>query len=104
MMARRGEAQAVKAAEAAGVPFCLSTASICSLEEVASAATKPFWFQLYMLRDREYVKALLARAKAAGCRTLVFTVDLAVLGARYRDVRNGMAGGLSLWGKLRAGA
>jgi L-lactate dehydrogenase (cytochrome) len=101
MMARRGETLAVQAAEAAGVPFCLSTVSICALEEVAAAATKPFWFQLYMMRDRGYVKALLARAKAAGCTTLVFTVDLAVVGARYRDVRNGMAGGLSVAAKLR---
>lgn len=102
MMARRGEVQAVRAAEKAGIPFCLSTVSICSLEEVASAATKPFWFQLYMMRDRGYVKDLLDRAKAAGCETLVFTVDLAVVGARYRDVRNGMAGGLSGLAKLRA--
>ncbi|HFB55551.1 MAG TPA: L-lactate dehydrogenase, partial [Hellea balneolensis] len=91
-----------KAAEKAGIPFCLSTVSICSLEEVAKAATKPFWFQLYMMRDRTYVKELLARAKAAGCTTLVFTVDLAVVGARYRDARNGMGGGLSTYGKLRA--
>ena len=102
MMARRAEVQAVKAAEKAGIPFCLSTVSICSLEEVAKAATKPFWFQLYMMRDRTYVKELLARAKAAGCTTLVFTVDLAVVGARYRDARNGMGGGLSTYGKLRA--
>lgn len=102
MMARRAEVQAVRAAEKAGIPFCLSTVSICSLEEVAAAATKPFWFQLYMMRDRGYVKDLLGRAKAAGCKTLVFTVDLAVVGARYRDVRNGMAGGLSRVGKFRA--
>jgi len=103
MMARRAEVQAVKAAEKAGIPFCLSTVSICSVEEVAAAATKPFWFQLYMMRDRGYVTRLLDRAKAAGCKTLVFTVDLAVVGARYRDVRNGMAGGLSGLSKLRAG-
>lgn len=103
LMARRAETQAVRAAEAAGVPFCLSTVSICSLEEVAAAATKPFWFQLYMMRDRECVKELLARAKAAGCRTLLFTVDLAVVGARYRDMRNGMSGGVSVYGRLRAG-
>ena len=102
MMARRAEVQAVRAAEAAGIPFCLSTVSICGLEEVAKVATKPFWFQLYMMRDRGYVEALLARAKAAGCTTLVFTVDLAVVGARYRDVRNGMAGGVKGLGKLRA--
>ncbi|MCF6275832.1 MAG: alpha-hydroxy-acid oxidizing protein, partial [Robiginitomaculum sp.] len=102
MMARRGEVQAVRAAEKAGIPFCLSTVSICSLEEVAAAATKPFWLQLYMMRDRGYVQDLLGRAQAVGCKTLVFTVDLAVVGARYRDVRNGMAGGLSPLGKLRA--
>jgi len=102
MMARRAEIQAVRAAEKTGIPFCLSTVSICSLEEVAAAATKPFWFQLYMMRDRGYVTELLARAKATGCKTLLFTVDLAVVGARYRDVRNGMAGGVSGLGKLRA--
>lgn len=102
MTARRGEVQAVKAAERADIPFCLSTVSICSVEEVAKAAQKPFWFQLYMMRDRGCVKALLARAKQAGCTNLVFTVDLAVVGARYRDVRNGMAGGLGGYGKFRA--
>ena len=102
MMSRRAEVQAVKAAEKSGIPFCLSTVSICSLEEVAKAATKPFWFQLYMMRDRSYVKELLARAKAAGCKTLVFTVDLTVVGARYRDARNGMAGRLSTFAKFRA--
>ncbi len=102
MMSRRAEVQAVKAAEKAGIPFCLSTVSICSLEEVAKAATKPFWFQLYMMRDRAYVKELLARAKAVGCKTLVFTVDLTVVGSRYRDARNGMAGRLSAFAKFRA--
>lgn len=102
MMARRAEAQAVRAADTAGTAFCLSTVGICPVEEVAEAASKPFWFQLYMMRDRGYVTALLDRAKAAGCKTLVFTVDLAVLGMRYRDVRNGMMGSLSGWGKLRA--
>lgn len=100
LMARRGETQAVRAAEAAGVPFCLSTVGLCSLEEVAAAASKPFWFQLYMMRDRGYVKELLQRAKAVGCSALVFTVDLAVVGARYRDARNGMFGGLSAKGNL----
>lgn len=101
-MAKRAEVQAVTAAEKAGIPFCLSTVSICSIEEVAQVATKPFWFQLYMMRDREYVKDLLARAKAVGCKTLLFTVDLAVVGARYRDVRNGMSPSVSPLGKLRA--
>lgn len=103
LMARRAEAHAVRAAEAAGVPFCLSTVAVCSLEETAKAASKPFWFQLYMMKDRGCVKELLARAKAAGCRTLLFTVDLAVVGARYRDVRNGMGGGLTPLARLRAG-
>lgn len=103
LMARRAEAHAVRAAQAAGVPFCLSTVAVCSLEETAKAARKPFWFQLYMMKDRGCVKELLARAKAAGCRTLLFTVDLAVVGARYRDVRNGMGGGLTALARLRAG-
>lgn len=103
MMRRRAEVQAVRAAEALGVPFCLSTVAICSLEEVAETATRPFWFQLYMLEDRGAVRELLQRAKAVGVRTLVFTVDLAVVGARYRDIRNGLSGGGGAWGKLRAG-
>lgn len=89
MMARRGETQAVRAANATGVPFTLSTVAVCDLAEVKNAASKPFWFQLYMMRDREVVKDLLARAEAAGCTTLAFTVDLAVTGLRHRDLRNG---------------
>jgi L-lactate dehydrogenase (cytochrome) len=100
VMARRAEVQAARAAEAAGVAFCESTVSICSIEEVRAATTGPFWYQLYIMRDRGYAKDLMARARAAGCEVLVLTVDLAVMGARYRDVRNGMAGGLSLSGKL----
>ncbi|MGD9800845.1 MAG: L-lactate dehydrogenase [Parvularculaceae bacterium] len=103
MMRRRAETQAVRAAEAIGIPFCLSTVAICSLEEVAAAATKPFWFQLYMLKDRGAVSELLQRAKAVGVKTLIFTVDLAVVGARYRDIRNGLSGGGGAYGKLRAG-
>jgi L-lactate dehydrogenase (cytochrome) len=99
-MARRAEVQAARAAEAAGVAFCESTVSICSIEEVRAATTAPFWYQLYIMRDRGYARDLMARARAAGCEVLVMTVDLAVMGARYRDVRNGMAGGLSLGGKL----
>lgn len=99
-MARRAEVQAARAAEAAGVAFCESTVSICSIEEVRAATTAPFWYQLYVMRDRGYARDLMARARAAGCDVLVLTVDLAVMGARYRDVRNGMAGGLSLGGKL----
>ncbi len=103
MMARRGEVQAKRAADAFGIPFTLSTVSICSLEEVAAVSDKPFWFQLYMLKDRGAVTHILDRAKASGVRTLIFTVDLAVLGARYRDVRNGMGGGTTAWGRLRSG-
>lgn len=103
MTARRGEAQAKRAADAAGIPFCLSTVGICPLDEVAQVSARPFWFQLYMLKDRGVVADILARAWAAGVRTLVFTIDLAVLGTRYRDIRNGMAGGLGPWGRLRSG-
>lgn len=103
MMARRAEAQAARAADAAGIPFCLSTVAVCSLEEVAKAARRPFWFQLYMLRDRGAVRELLARARSVGVTTLVFTVDLAVVGARARDIRNGMGPGIGAWGRLRAG-
>lgn len=99
-MARRAEVQAACAAERAGVAFCESTVSICSIEEVRAATRAPFWYQLYVMRDRGYTRSLLARAQAAGCPVLVLTVDLAVMGARYRDVRNGMAGGLSPGGKL----
>ena len=90
MMARRGEAQAARVAEAAGVPFTLSTVGICPLAEVQAARSTPFWFQLYMLRDRGVVAALLDEAWAAGCRTLVFTVDLPLPGMRHRDTRNGL--------------
>ena len=100
LYARRGEVQAARAAHAAGVPFCLSTVSICSIEEVGAAGTAPFWFQLYVIRDRGYAKELLARAQAAGSKTLVFTVDLPVFATRYRDVRNGMTGGATLGGRL----
>jgi len=90
MMARRGEAQAVRVAHAAGLPFTLSTVGICSVGEVMAAANKPCWFQLYMIRDRVAARSLLDRALAAGCTTLVFTVDLPVTGMRHRDTRNGM--------------
>ena len=90
LMARRGEVQAVRAAHAAGVPFTLSTVGLCGLDEVAAAARAPFWFQLYWLRDRGLVQALLAQAQTAGCRTLVFTVDLPLPGLRHRDTRNGL--------------
>ena len=102
LMRRRGEVQAARAAEAAGVPFCLSTVGLCSLEEVRAATKASFWFQLYMMRDRGYVRELLQRARQVGVDTLVFTVDLAVVGSRHRDTRNGMGGGLSAWGSLRS--
>lgn len=92
MYGRRGEVQAIRAATAAGVPFCLSTVGVCSIEEVAATGTAP-WFQLYMLKDRGYMRELLGRAKAAGCPVLVFTVDLPLPGSRYRDVRSGFTGG-----------
>lgn len=101
MSARRGERQAVRAAEAAGIPFTLSTVSACALDEVAEAASRPFWFQLYMIRDRGFMKALLAAAAAAGCRTLLFTVDMPVAGSRYRDYRSGLAGAPGMGGSLR---
>jgi L-lactate dehydrogenase (cytochrome) len=100
MFARRGEVQAARAAEAKGVPFCESTVSICSIEEVREKTSAPFWFQLYVMRDRAYAKDLMDRARAAGCEVLVLTVDLAVVGARYRDTRNGMTDPISLGGKL----
>lgn len=101
MMARRAEAQAALAAEKAGIPFTLSTVGICSIEEVRKATAKPFWFQLYMMKDRGVVREILARAAAANCGALVFTVDLPVLGTRYRDIRNGMGGRLSALSKLK---
>ena len=91
LSARRGECQALRAAEKAGVPFTLSTVSACPLGEVAAAASKPFWFQLYMIRDRGFMRELLAQAVAAECAALVFTVDMPVPGSRYRDVRSGLA-------------
>lgn len=100
LYARRGEVQAARAAASAGVPFCLSTVSLCSIEEVSAGSTAPFWFQLYVMRDRGYARELLARAWAAGTRTLVFTVDLPVFATRYRDVRNGMTGRQPVWGQL----
>ena len=90
MFARRGEVLAAKAAEQEGVRFCESTVSICSIEEVKRATSVPFWFQLYVMRDRGYAEDLIGRARDAGCSVLVLTVDLAVVGARYRDTRNGM--------------
>jgi L-lactate dehydrogenase (cytochrome) len=99
--ARRGECQAVRAAEAAGIPFTLSTVGACSVEEVAAAASKPFWFQLYVIRDRTFMRDLLARARETGCSALVFTVDMPVPGTRYRDYRSGLAGVAGLGGATR---
>jgi len=101
MNARRGEVQAARAAEAAGIPFCLSTVSACPLAEVAAGTKKPFWFQLYMIRDRGFMRDLLAQAVEAGCSALVFTVDMPVPGTRYRDYRSGLAGAPGLGGALR---
>lgn len=92
MYARRGEVQAAKAAENKGIPFTLSTVSICPIEEVTPAIKRPMWFQLYVLKDRGFMKSVLERAKAAGCSTLVFTVDMPTPGARYRDMHSGMNG------------
>ncbi|MGO1068853.1 L-lactate dehydrogenase [Lysobacter sp. CA199] len=92
MYARRGEVQAARAAKAAGVPFCLSTLSICGLEEVVRDSGAPVWFQLYMVRDRGFCQALLQRARAAASPVLLLTVDLPIAGARYRDLRSGMSG------------
>ena len=85
-----GEILACRAAQAAGIPFTLSTMSICSIEDVAKAVEKPFWFQLYVMRDRGFIRALIERADAAKCSALVLTVDLQVLGQRHCDIRNGM--------------
>jgi L-lactate dehydrogenase (cytochrome) len=85
-----GEILACRAAQAAGVPFCLSTMSICAIEDVAAAVEAPFWFQLYVMKDRGFVRALVERAIAAKCSALVLTVDLQVLGQRHCDLRNGM--------------
>src|SRR5260370_39392324 len=85
-----GEILACRAAQAAGIPFCLSTMSICAIEDVAAAVAQPFWFQLYVMKDRGFVRALIERAIAAKCSALVLTADLQVLGQRHCDLRNGM--------------
>jgi len=91
MMHADGEILAARAAERAGIPFTLSTMSVCSIEQVAKATTQPFWFQLYVMRDREFAGRLIDRAKAAGCSALVLTLDLQILGQRHKDIRNGLS-------------
>src|SRR5262249_47673174 len=91
LFARRGECQAAKAAAKAGIPYCLSTLSICDVREVAKASPAPIWFQFYVTKDRGFMAALLERAAQAKCAALVFTVDLPVTGSRYRDVHTGMS-------------
>ena len=91
MQCADGEIKAAKACEAAGIPFTLSTMSICSIEDVAEHTTKPFWFQLYVMKDRDFIARLIARAKAAGCSALVLTFDLQILGQRHKDIRNGLS-------------
>jgi L-lactate dehydrogenase (cytochrome) len=103
MMATRAEVQAARAAERAGVPFTESTVSIASIEEVARETEKPPWFQLYVMRDRSYAEDLMRRAQAVGSPVLFLTVDLAVVGARHRDVRNAMGGEPTTWAKVRRG-
>ena len=85
-----GEIHACRAAQTAGIPFTQSTMSICSIEDIAAAVDKPFWFQLYVIRDRGFIKALIERARAAKCSALVVTVDLQVIGQRHQDIKNGM--------------
>lgn len=103
LFARRGEIQAAQSAKQNNVPYTLSTVGVCSVEEVNKATNHPFWFQLYMLRDRGLVLEMLNRAQAAGCTTLVFTVDLALPGLRLRDFRNGMLDG-GMKGKISQAA
>ncbi|MEP0355075.1 FMN-dependent L-lactate dehydrogenase LldD [Paraglaciecola sp.] len=94
--ARRGEVLAAQAAEQKNVPFCLSTVSACSIEEVRQGTQAPIWFQLYMIKDRGFMDAMLERAKLTGTDTLVFTVDMPVPATRYRDIRSGLSGGSKL--------
>ncbi len=86
----RGEILGARAAAAAGIPFCLSTMSICSIEQVRAAVDKPFWFQLYVMRDRGFTRSLIERAKAANCSALMLTLDLQIQGQRHREIKNGL--------------
>ena len=104
--ARRGETQALKAANHHNIPFCLSTVGICSIEELKAQSTKSFWFQLYVIKDRSYALKLLKRAEHAGCKTLILTVDLPIVAERYRDIRNGLSSNNSnktFFNKLKRG-
>ena len=101
MLSRRGEGKAARAAAAQGVPLILSTTSVCPIEEVAAACATPFWFQLYVAKDRGFVAALLERAKEANCKALFLTVDLPLPGPRYRDQRSGLSGPRGLLGQWR---
>lgn len=101
MYARRGEVQAARAAEKAGIPFCLSSVGVCPIREVAAQSRRPIWFQLYMLRDRGFMTHLLATAQENGCSVLVFTVDLPAPAVRYREVRSGMVGRATLGNRAR---
>ena len=101
MNARRGEVQAARAAAAFGVPFTLSTVGACSIGEVAAGSPTPFWFQLYMIRDRAFMADLLDLAEQAKCPALIFTVDMPVPGSRYRDYHSGLAGASGFFGDLR---
>jgi len=94
--ARRGEVAAAQAAEAKGIPFCLSTVGVCSIEEVNKELEKPIWFQLYMIKDKGFLNSVLERAREAGTRKLVFTVDMPIPSSRYRDIRSGLSGGSRL--------
>jgi len=100
MFSRRGEVTGLRAADRAGIPFSLSTLGVCPIAELRSASPSAFWFQLYMMRDRDAVQRLLARAREGGCNTLLFTVDLAVTGLRHRDTRSGMIGRPTLGSRL----
>jgi len=101
LLARRGETQAARAAQAARIPLCLSTMSICGMDEVKAVHAPPFWFQLYVMRDRAFMRELIARAANIGCSALVFTVDMAVPGIRYRDFRSSLTNAPGLGGSLR---
>ncbi|MHA0328616.1 FMN-dependent L-lactate dehydrogenase LldD [Sphingomonas melonis] len=100
MYARRGEVQAARAAASKQVPFTLSTVSVCAIDEVQRQSPAPIWFQLYVLKDRGFMRDALERAQAAGVETLVFTVDMPVPGARYRDAHSGMSGPGAAWRRM----